>query len=109
MQRALKAQILADLSEKMVFLAGPRQVGKTTLAKSLYKNCEYLNWDIDEGRSRILTKSFRPADLWIFDEIHKFKTWRNYLKGLYDDLGKKQKIIVTGSAKLDVLRKARLF
>lgn len=105
MDRNLKKQIMEDLSEKMVFLAGPRQVGKTTLAKSLYKNMEYLNWDIDEDRTRILTKSFKPAEIWIFDEIHKYKTWRNYLKGLYDKLSHQQKILVTGSAKLDVLRK----
>jgi hypothetical protein len=105
MDRILKKQILEDLSEKMVFLAGPRQVGKTTLAKSLFKNMEYLNWDIDEDRSRILNKNFKPSDIWIFDEIHKYKTWRNYLKGLYDKLSNQQKILVTGSAKLDVLRK----
>jgi predicted AAA+ superfamily ATPase len=89
----------------MVFLAGPRQVGKTTLAKSLFKNMDYMNWDIDEDRTRILDKSYATADLWIFDEIHKYKTWRNYLKGLYDKLGCQQKILVTGSAKLDVLRR----
>lgn len=105
MERYLKSQILNDLSEKMVFLGGPRQVGKTTLAKSLYKDAEYLNWDIDEGRSRILKKSFASNKLWIFDEIHKYKTWRNYLKGLYDKFGERQKILVTGSAKLDILRK----
>jgi predicted AAA+ superfamily ATPase len=89
----------------MVFLAGPRQVGKTTLSKSLIKSMDYLNWDIDEDRSRILAKEFKKSQLWIFDEIHKFKNWRNYLKGIYDKLGKQQKILVTGSAKLDVLRK----
>ncbi|HEY8272061.1 MAG TPA: ATP-binding protein [Pseudobdellovibrionaceae bacterium] len=105
MERSLKSQILADLNDKMVLLAGPRQVGKTTLARSLFKNTQYLNWDVDEDRSHILSRSFHPADLWIFDEIHKYKTWRNYLKGLYDKLGNQQKILVTGSAKLDVLRK----
>lgn len=105
MDRFLKKQILEDLNEKMVFLAGPRQVGKTTLAKSLFKKMQYLNWDIDEDRSLILKKQFSKADLWVFDEIHKFKTWRNYLKGLYDKAGKDQKILVTGSARLDVLRK----
>lgn len=89
----------------MVFLAGPRQVGKTTIARTLFKKMEYLNWDIHEDRTRILNRTFYPADLWIFDEIHKYKTWRNYLKGLYDKLGNRQKILVTGSAKLDILRK----
>ncbi len=105
MQRYLHAQLLNDLNDKMVLLAGPRQVGKTTLAKSLSKSADYLNWDIDEDRSRILRKEFRKTDLWIFDEIHKYKNWRNFLKGLYDKLGKDQSILVTGSAKLDILRR----
>lgn len=105
MERFLKKQILTDLDDKMVLLAGPRQVGKTTLAKSLYKSTDYLNWDIDEDRSRLLRKEFKKSPLWVFDEIHKYKNWRNYLKGIVDKLGAEQKILVTGSAKLDVLRK----
>ena len=105
MERYLKHQIVHDLKEKMVFLAGPRQVGKTTLAKSIEKNPQYLNWDIDEDRSKILSKEYQKSSLWIFDEIHKYKNWRNYLKGLYDKLSSQQKILVTGSAKLNTLRK----
>lgn len=105
MDRFLKKQIISDLSEKMVFLAGPRQVGKTTLSKSIFKKFEYLNWDVDADRSKILSKEFSKSDLLIFDEIHKYKTWRNYLKGIYDSLGDQHKILVTGSAKLDLLRK----
>ena len=105
MERSLKSQVISDLNKKMVFLAGPRQVGKTTLAKSLYTSSDYLNWDIDEDRTRILRKDFSKKKLWIFDEIHKFPKWRNYLKGLFDKWGNDQKILVTGSAKLDTLRK----
>ncbi len=105
MERYIKKQILADLNEKMVLLAGPRQVGKTTLSKILLKNCDYMNWDIDEDRSRILAKEFQKSSLWVFDEIHKYKKWRNYLKGLVDKFQSDQKILVTGSARLDVLRK----
>ncbi|MEK6705620.1 MAG: ATP-binding protein [Bdellovibrionota bacterium] len=101
----MHSQIREDLTEKMVFLAGPRQVGKTTLAKSLFSSVEYMNWDIDSDRSRILEKKYKPGPAWVFDEIHKFKTWRNYIKGLFDQYGKQQKILVTGSARLDVLRK----
>ncbi|MBL7670441.1 MAG: ATP-binding protein [Bdellovibrionaceae bacterium] len=105
MERYIKKQILADLKEKMVLLAGPRQVGKTTLSKLLVKNCDYMNWDIDEDRSRILAKEFQRSSLWVFDEIHKYKKWRNYLKGLVDKFQADQKILVTGSARLDILRK----
>jgi predicted AAA+ superfamily ATPase len=105
MERYLKNQINQDLKRKMVFLAGPRQVGKTTLSKSLIKNFDYMNWDIDKDRTRILNKEFKARDLWIFDEIHKYKSWRNYLKGIFDQFRDEKKILVTGSAKLDLLRK----
>ena len=45
-----------------------------------------------------------PGPLWIFDEIHKYRRWRNYLKGLYDDRPRGQKILVTGSGRLDLYR-----
>lgn len=106
MNRYLKKQIIEDLNEfKMIFLAGPRQVGKTTLSLSLYEDCDYMNWDIDSHRSRILAQEFCHSPLRVFDEIHKYLKWRNYLKGIYDNQGDKQKILVTGSAKLDILRK----
>ena len=83
--RYLADQILADLKRKMVFVAGPRQVGKTTLALSLPDaRAGYLNWDVDEDRERILRRELPPTNLWTFDEIHKYRGWRNLLKGLYD-------------------------
>ncbi|MBI4247857.1 MAG: ATP-binding protein [Elusimicrobia bacterium] len=89
----------------MVFVGGPRQVGKTTLAKTLLKKpAGYLNWDIPEHREKILKRELPPAPLWVFDEIHKYRSWRNYLKGLYDLQGKRRKILVTGSARLDYYR-----
>lgn len=103
--RYLKEQIKKDIIRKMVFVGGPRQVGKTTLAKSLLVNKEgYLNWDVPEDRERILKREFYPANLWIFDEIHKFKLWRNFLKGIYDNKSSQQKILVAGSARLDHYR-----
>lgn len=89
----------------MVFVAGPRQVGKTTLARSLPNGVRgYLNWDIAEHRERILKGELPPSPLWVFDEIHKYRSWRNMLKGLYDGLRKPQQILVTGSARLDFYR-----
>lgn len=91
----------------MVFLAGPRQVGKTTLAKHLLGKAQegYLNWDIDIHREKILTKVLPGTKLWVFDEIHKFRKWRNYLKGLFDQFHESKRILVTGSAKLDFYRR----
>ena len=103
--------MLEDLNQKMVFLGGPRQVGKTTLATTLVpaREFQYLNWDLDEDRLDILKKQFAPNKaLLIFDEIHKYKKWRNYLKGIYDvmKVGRtpERKILVTGSARLDLYR-----
>lgn len=98
--------ILEDLKEKMVFLSGPRQVGKTTIAKQIVPNQAYLNWDIPEHREQIL-KGIFPSNqpFWALDEIHKYSKWRNTLKGLYDKFHGSTEILVTGSAKLDFYKR----
>ena len=104
--RYLQAQVEHDLARKMVFIAGPRQVGKTTLAQGLPHAMDgYLNWDVPEHRERILRRQLPPAPLWIFDEIHKYRPWRGFLKGLYDGRRARQRILVTGSARLDLYRR----
>ncbi|MFT3741709.1 MAG: ATP-binding protein [Gammaproteobacteria bacterium] len=103
--RYLAPQIQKDLARKMVFVGGPRQIGKTTLAKSFLNGGPgYLNWDVPEHREKILKHELPNAPLWVFDEIHKYRLWRNYLKGLYDNKKPEQQILVTGSAKLDYYR-----
>lgn len=103
--RYLQSQVEEDLTEKMVFLGGPRQVGKTTLAlQVLKKGNGYLNWDVAPDREKILKRELPVAPLLVFDEIHKYRSWRNYLKGLYDQSREKRKILVTGSARLDFYR-----
>ena len=89
----------------MVFVAGPRQVGKTTLVKALTgAKAGYLSWDVAEHRERILRRELPATRLWIFDELHKYRSWRNYLKGLFDNRRAGQQILVTGSARLDFYR-----
>lgn len=105
MDRYLKKQILSDLKQKMVFLGGPRQVGKTTLAQSISPREAYLNWDSADDRQRILSEELPRSSIWVFDEIHKYKKWRNYLKGLFDKNKQEKKILVTGSARLDLYRR----
>ena len=101
--RYLAPQVREDLERKMVFLAGPRQVGKTTLAQSLPDaDAGYLNWDVAADREHILRGELPDADLWVFDEIHKYRGWRNYLKGLYDRRRAGQRILVTGSGRLEL-------
>jgi predicted AAA+ superfamily ATPase len=119
MDRIYKSLILKTIRTypQMVFLVGPRQVGKTTLAKQIrqeFSESLYLNWDVVEDRQKILSgqkfvedhfpinvlKEEKP--LIIFDEIHKYKNWKNYLKGFYDLYKDHYHIMVTGSARLDM-------
>jgi uncharacterized protein len=103
--RYLLPQVQADLNRKMVFVAGPRQVGKTTLALQLPGARKgYLNWDVPEHRERILKRELPSAPLWVFDELHKYRSWRNYLKGLFDAREPGRQILVTGSARLEFYR-----
>jgi uncharacterized protein len=105
--RAIQKNISIDLKSKMVFVGGPRQVGKTTLSKFfLSKNSLYLNWDDLNDRDIIKSHKF-PANIkiLILDEIHKYRLWRTLLKGLYDKFSPSLSIIVTGSARLDIFKK----
>ena len=87
----------------MVFVAGPRQVGKTTLALDLPgARAGYLNWDVAEDRERILRRELPASRFWVFDELHKYRPWRNFLKGLYDARREGQRILVTGSGRLEL-------
>lgn len=102
------------INRQMLFISGPRQVGKTTLSLSLEKRYHYFNWDDQSdrqknilGQSSIADKIGASADQTIiFDELHKYADWKNFIKGFYDKyLQPKWKIIVTGSARLDTYRK----
>ncbi len=106
MQRYLFEFIKADLHNKIILLSGPRQAGKTTLARSLVQDHEYLNWDNIDDRVTIIKKSWRrSASAVVLDELHKMPKWKLFLKGIWDGKTSKQAIIVTGSARLDTFRK----
>jgi len=106
-ERYLRKQVLSDLKQKMVFISGPRQVGKTTLSKSILKtDASYLNWDIPAHRESILRRELPLTEMWCFDEIHKYSSWRDFLKGVYDEFHQEHRILVTGSARLDMLKKS---
>lgn len=108
--RYITSHILDDLKRKMVFVGGPRQVGKTTLAKAIltsnYPDGRYLNWDFDEDRQDILQKRWSTDNpLLIFDELHKFPKWKGWIKGIYDVSHDLHSFLITGSARLDVYRR----
>ena len=122
MKRIYYAAIIEHMREnrQMLFLMGPRQVGKTTTCHSLkneFKYCSYFSWDDLEDREIILAGPKAIAvdagleslldskPVIVFDEIHKYSGWKDFLKGFYDSYSNLAHILVTGSARLDVYKK----
>ncbi|MFH1479325.1 MAG: ATP-binding protein [Candidatus Omnitrophota bacterium] len=118
-ERALYLDLWKELSseKQMIFISGPRQAGKTTLAKEIakaFKNSTYFNWDITSNKKLLIEQpSFfeqinrldGSMPLVILDEIHKYKHWKNYLKGVYDQFSGEYKFLVSGSGRLDLRQK----
>lgn len=95
----------------MVVVTGPRQVGKTTLARNLMEvfgsRSEYLNWDVPADRAILLRQSWSPrAPLVVLDEIHKMPDWKSWLKGVADGRPRSQAVLVTGSARMETFRQS---
>jgi len=106
MHRYLEKPIIKDLKEKIVLLSGPRQVGKTTLSKQLITPYTYLNYDSASDRKMINTQDWdRDVELIIFDELHKMKNWKSWIKGVYDTESIPPALLVTGSARIATMRK----
>jgi len=105
--RYLEPFIAADLKHKMVLLAGPRQVGKTTLAMELMgEDDRYYNWEHRADRKAILAAEWPISpSLIVLDEIHKYRFWKRWLKGEFDKHRRRHRFLVTGSARLVIYRK----
>jgi uncharacterized protein len=106
--RNIRPLIERDLQKKFVFLSGPRQVGKTTLAKAVMaaKKGSYFLYDDDEDRRLILEKQYLSRAWVCLDEFHKFPRWKNHLKGVFDKYHEKLHLLLTGSGRLDVFQKS---
>ncbi len=120
MKRVYETLIMEHVSKyrQMAFLSGPRQVGKTTIARSVAGTPHhYLNWD-DQKQRRIITAGplavtqetglDRLSDeipCIVFDELHKYGAWKKFLKGFFDQYGDRCRVIVTGSARLNVYKR----
>lgn len=106
--RSLAHAIRRDLGRKLVVLTGARQSGKTTLARQLmngFEPAQYLNWDVPTDRSLIVDHAWSTkARLLVFDEIHKMREWKTFLKGAWDGRSHGQAMLVTGSARMDTFR-----
>jgi predicted AAA+ superfamily ATPase len=112
LERSLRAELVAALETRMVFIGGPRQVGKTTLALSLIgpkataSHPAYLSWDDPRVRPALRRGELPPSQsIVILDEIHKYARWRNLVKGLFDTEKAERRFVITGSARLDHYRK----
>lgn len=107
--RSLEPLVVADLEKKMVFVAGPRQVGKTTLSRSIlnrHGSGAYLNFDRSDDRKVARRAQWPPGNaLVVLDELHKQRGWKRWLKGEYDAHRDRLRFLVTGSARLDVFRR----
>ncbi len=107
-RRALAASLRRDLGRKLVVLTGARQAGKTTLARQLmadFEPAQYLNWDVPADRQLITQQAWSAkARLVVFDEIHKMRDWKAFLKGAWDGRSKGQAMLVTGSARMETFR-----
>lgn len=91
---------------KIILISGPRQCGKTTLAKMLKGRNDYLNYDSFEDRKILMQKAWdRKKHIIIFDELHKMRKWKQWLKGVYDTEGLPPQLVVTGSARLNTFKK----
>jgi hypothetical protein len=101
----------------MAFVSGPRQVGKTTLAQIIQKNFSqsyYFNWDDFQDQKNLIQNPYFFTDfnrtlnepfLIIFDEVHKYAKWKNYLKGAFDKYHQDFSFLITGSGRLDIFQK----
>lgn len=101
---------------QMAFVSGPRQVGKTTTCRNHADR--YANWDNIDDREQILAgptrlmewfalnRLSRKTPVVLFDELHKHPRWKQYLKGVFDTYADQTRIIVTGSSRLDIYRRA---
>ncbi len=109
-----------DKYRQMIFLSGPRQVGNTTTSLEVSAESPfhyYFNWDNEDHRALIiegpqaiaraakLEEMRQRLPILVFDEIHKYRNWKRFLKGFFDTYEKKCRIIVTGSARLDIYKR----
>lgn len=114
-----KIAFSAQWGRQMRFITGPRQAGKTTLAreKLALELCEpmYYLWDRQDVRARHRANELfftqdrppRPEIPWVcFDEIHKIRRWKTTLKAMFDSVGDSYRFMITGSAKFDVVKRA---
>ena len=115
--RQLIAQVREELdANPAVVLLGPRQVGKTTLARQLAAEQPSLYFDLESERDRArLGEPELNLPLWqdrlvILDEVHRMPGLFPSLRGLIDEArrrGRKHGLyLLLGSASLDLIQQS---
>ncbi len=105
-KRTIHNLIQEYLDQKIILVSGPRQVGKTFLAKRIENNYQYFNFDLHDHKKAILDQTWKKdGSLVIFDEIHKLKKWKSWIKGIYDVEQGKNRFLLTGSSRIDTFKK----
>lgn len=107
MHRLIAPSIAKDIKRKIVVLTGPRQSGKTTLSKAVCASYDYFNYDDPASRLALRDRTWdRRKELVVFDELHKMRDWQTWIKGIFDVEGMPPGLLITGSARMDMLRKS---
>lgn len=117
----IERRIALSLAERLdetpaVALLGPRQVGKTTLARTIgeQRPSLYLDLESDADQARLTEPELYLAQhedkLVILDEVHRLPGLFQILRGLIDEGRRKGlragRFLLLGSASLDLLRQA---
>lgn len=90
----------------VVTLMGPRQAGKTTLVRHLFKDKPYINMELPDVRQLAYDDPIgllsRYPDGAIIDEIQQTPETLSYIQGIVDERNENGLYILTGSHQLDL-------
>ncbi len=91
---------------RVIVITGARQVGKTTLCKSIFPEFEYINLEINEVRDAIRQEPRRfVSDVKngiVIDEVHLYPELLSYIQVEVDEHPEKR-FVITGSSNFAML------
>jgi predicted AAA+ superfamily ATPase len=97
---------IVQMSQKLpvITITGPRQSGKTTLAKHLFPHHSYVNLELSDKRDLATTDprgffALHSSDL-ILDEVQRAPHLLSYIQGIVDERKQNGQFVLTGSENL---------